>query len=103
MTNKELAETIYGRYNDNIRDNFYGAEDFYNRSFTECMNEVLENYCNNEHESAKSWENGWMLEIRACESKSGNTETVYFEKENFIEFFGSEEKAREYFEDGFGE
>ncbi len=98
MANKELGKKIW----DSMKfsgSNYY-AEDFeawYNDCFAACMEEVVNNYFANEHESVEDWKNGWFIELSASQTKSGHTETISFEKENFIEFYG-EEACKEMFE-----
>ena len=91
MANKELGKKIWDRKKFNVGD--YYAEDFeawYNDWFAACMEEVVNNYFANEHKSVEEWKDGWFLELSARQTKSGETETIDFEKENFIEFYGEE-------------
>lgn len=98
MANKELGKKIWDRMKFNVGD--YYAEDFeawYNDCFAACMEEVVNNYFANDHKSVEDWKDGWFLELSARQTKSGETETISFEKENFIEFYG-EEYCKEMFE-----
>ena len=88
MTNKELAERAY-----KVIDTHYDFESWYNDCFPECIEEAA----NMIFSGCCEFSTGSSFEISRHISNDGQTHNFDVDMENFIEFYGGEEKALQLF------